>query len=406
MIAAPRVALLVEASDEYGRGLLRGIVRYAQHNGPWSIYIRPGQSARTAPEAGTLQGDGVIARVRSAATEIAIRATGLPVAVSSFETLNPNAPGAGYFEIGNDSPAIARMAARHLKERGLRHFAFCGFRDVPWSTLRETVFRRHLADQGLDCGAHRIERWMELPNSGMIEAWERERPALAEWLHRLPRPVGLMACNDICGREVLQACAEAGLRVPDDVAVIGVDDDELLCGLADPPLSSVVLDLERAGYQAAGMLDALISGRTPERSIVAVEPMAVSIRRSTELAAADDPAVARAVRFIHDNAARQINVPDVAREARVSRRTLERRFADVMGRTVLEEITRCRLERAKRLLLETDMPVYRVAPLSGFSSAKNLIRVFQLSEGQTATMFRDRFAAEPPRSRRSQTQQP
>lgn len=400
MTHVPKVALLLETSTEYGRGLLRGIVRYAQLNGPWSIHISPGHLGQALPQAKTWRGHGVIARIRSSAIARTIRASGLPVVASSLEELEAHNKTNKFCEIRTDSPGIARMAARHLMERGVKNFAFCGFRGVQWSVLRERIFRQTCGEMGFACRSHRIEMsgWAQQPH--WISSYEREQPGLVEWLKSLAKPVGLMACNDICGHEVLLACAAATLRVPDEVAVIGVDNDELLCGLSDPPLSSVALNLEQAGYEAASALDELMAGREPRRRIIAVEPMVAVARRSTEVIAVDDPVVAAALRFIKDHAGRQIDVPHVVREIGISRRTLERRFAEIRGRSVLGEITQCRLERAKRLLLETDMPIHRVAESSGFNSIKTFIRSFQMIEGESATSFRKRFAAEQTKQRR------
>ncbi len=400
MTGVLKVALLLETSTEYGRGLLRGIVRYARLNGPWSIHINPGHLGQALPQAKTWRGHGVITRIHSSAMARTIRASGLPVVASSLEELDAGKQSGGFCEIRTDSPGIARMAAEHLVERGLKHFAFCGFRGVQWSTVREKIFRDRLGELGFACRTRRIEMSSGTQQPHWIRSYEREQPGLVDWLRSLPKPVGLMACSDICGHEVLLASAAAGLRVPDEMAVIGVDNDELLCGLSDPSLSSVALNLEQAGYEAAAALDDMMAGREPRRHIIAVEPTHVVARRSTEVIAADDPVVAAALRFIKDHAGRLIDVPHVVREAGISRRTLERRFAETRGRSVLAEITLCRLERAKRLLLETDMPIYRVAESSGFNSIKTFIRSFQGAEGESATSFRKRFAAEQIRQRR------
>jgi len=197
-----------------------------------------------------------------------------------------------------------------------------------------------------------------------------------------------MACNDACGREVLQACAEAGLRVPDEVAVIGVDNDEMMCELSNPPLSSVALDLERAGYEAARLLDALMSGQTDEEPAVWVRPTQVATRRSSDVIAQEDSLVARALQTIRENARRTISVSDVVDELRISRRTLERRFFRAIGRTVLSEIMRCRLQHAKQLLLETNLPCHQVAGEAGFGSLKTFNRAFSRKEGTTPQSFR------------------
>ncbi len=384
----PQVALLLETSTEYGRGLLRGIVRYSRLQGPWSLYVAPGHLEQALPKARSWSGTGIIARIRSPEMAKLIRATGLPFVASSLDESRSPGRGDKFGEVRTNSAAIAQMAAVHLLERNLRHFAYCGFVGCAWSVHREEAFSQHLRDRGFNCHTHQIElaNWMQRPN--WIENWEDEQPILVEWLKSLPMPVGLMACNDICGREVLQACAAAGLRVPDDVAVVGVDNDQMMCELSNPPLSSVALDLEKAGYEAAGLLDSLMSGRLTGEHLIRVEPVYVVTRQSSDVIVQDDPLVASAMRFIKNHAGQAIGVPDVVEQVGLSRRTLERRFFRVLRRSVASEITQCRLERAKRLLLETDLPSNRVAEGAGFGSLKTFNRVFRRAAGVPPKSFR------------------
>jgi len=391
MLRIPKVALLLETSTEYGRGLMRGIVRYTRLYGPWSLYIAPGHFEQELPKAKLWGGTGIIARISSPELAKAIHATGLPAVAleACFEesaTLNPRQ---GFGEILTNSPAIVRMAADHLLEHGLQSFAFCGFENCPWSLVREQTFCRYVTAKGFPCQSCRMEvrNWMD--HADWIRAWGHEQPRVSAWLKSLPQPVGVVACNDICGRHVLQACAEAGVRVPRDVAVVGVDNDELLCELSDPPLSSVALDLDRAGYKAAHLLEGgLMSGRIKGRHVVPVNPLWVVTRRSSDVILQQDALVGDALRFIMDHARQAIGVPDVVTEVGISRRTLERRFLRAIRSSILSEITRCRLDRAKRLLRETGLPVYRVASESGFGSVKAFNRAFRLAESRSPAAFR------------------
>ena len=394
MVRVPKVALLLETSTEYGRGLLRGVVRYARLHGPWSVYMSPGHLEQVLPKAKSWGGDGIIARIQSPQMAKLIRATGLPVVASSLRELTWDRPPGDFCEIRTDSPGIAHMAAQHLMEQGLRHFAFCGFGACQWSCHREQAFAQRLAEAGFVCHKRHIQfaNWLQRPD--WIQTFEHERPIIERWLESLPRPVGVMACNDACGREVLQACATAGLHVPDDIAVVGVDNDELLCELSEPPLSSVALNLDQAGYEAATLLDAMMSGRLRPRETVLVRPVTVVVRRSSEVIAQDDPLVVGALRFIKDHTGQSIGVPDVMGELPVSRRTMERRFAHAIKRSILSEITRCHLDRAKRLLVDTDLPLHLVAASSGFPSIKTFNRTFRRVEGRTATAFRCQEKAE------------
>ena len=211
---------------------------------------------------------------------------------------------------------------------------------------------------------------------------------IGAWLKSLPRPVAIMACNDICGRQVLEASLGQGLNVPDDVAVLGVDDDGLICNLANPPLSSVAFNLEQAGYQAAEVLDGLMAGRIREPQRIMVPSLWVVARRSTDVIATDDRHLSGALRFIRDHARHAIGVSDVVQQAGLSRRGLEIRFRQILGRSIRSEIERVRLAFAKQLLLETALPLQRIATLVGFGSLPYLSNVFRRETGLTLAQFR------------------
>jgi LacI family transcriptional regulator len=211
---------------------------------------------------------------------------------------------------------------------------------------------------------------------------------MSRWIRDLPKPIGLLACDDDRGREVMEACRAAGAQVPEDVAVMGVDNDELLCDLSDPPLSSVAFDTERAGYEAAALLGGLMLGRIREPRRILVEPMYVVARRSTDVLALDDRAVAAALRFIHDTAGRPIGVGEVIRQVPLSRRTLELRFRRVVGRSIHEEIQRVRLERARQLVAETDLSIGMIAENCGFAGAGHLTRSFARTFGLPPSRYR------------------
>lgn len=381
----PKVALLVETSLGYGRAFLRGVVRYSRLHGPWAFYITPGDLRQVLPKMEEWGGTGIIARIETPQVARAVLASGLPaIALDlSHEQLRPGSPLAGLSEVCPDSHTAGRLAAEHLSERGFRHFAFVGvWGDPPWSTRRAQGFAARLDEAGLPC--HEFP----LPQAAPDRRWGREQAILGAWLRELPKPLGVLACDDDRGRQVLEASRGAGLQVPEDVAVVGVDNDELLCELSDPPLSSVALNTEQAGYEAAALLDGLMSGRVRESRRILVEAVRVVARRSTDVLALDDRAVAQALRFIQDSAVRPISVADVVQHVGCSRRTLELRFQQALGRSLNREIQQARLERAKRLLAETDLPVVRVAAAAGFGSANYLIRLFQRRLGVSPGVYR------------------
>jgi len=380
----PRVALLVETSRGYGRGVLQGIVRYARLKGPWSFYITPGDFEQALPHMKQWGGSGIIARIETPKVARAILATGLPVVALDLSERQKaqGSPLARFSELSTDSRQAALMAVEHLLERGLRRFAFVGIPGHIWSDLREEGFRERVAREGLECRIYQPPRPLREGEIG------REQALLGAWLHAIPKPVGIMACNDDRGRQVLEACQLAGIRVPEDAAVVGVDDDELLCELSDPPLSSIALNARRGGFEAAALLDKLMAGKVRGPRRILVEPTEVITRRSTDVLVMKDRMVAQALRFIWENAVKSIGVEDILSHVPVSRRSLEVRFRKEVGRSLHEEIQKMRLMRVKQLLRETDMPMPRVAELSGFGSASYLGLVFLRETGMTPAKYR------------------
>jgi LacI family transcriptional regulator len=353
-------------------------------HGPWSFHITPGDYKQVVPKMKQWGGTGIIARIADDRIAQAVINANLPTIAIGLtdEQMKPGSPLAKFSEISSDPVEVSRLAAEHLIERRLTRFAYVGSEDRGWSGRRERTFRGFLATRGFEPFVYRS------PKLRRGREWEREQAYLARWISRLPTPIGVFACDDDRGREVLEACKLAGLNVPEDVAVVGVDNDEVFCELADPPLSSVALNAETAGYRAAALLDSMMRGGTRKRRQIVVEALGVVTRRSTDIMAVDDSDVASALQFIRRQNGCDISVDRVAEEVALSRRSLEKRFRDIIGRTVLEEIQLTRLERAKQLLMETTYPISKVAELAGFGSAGYFIQFFQKQVGKTPRRFR------------------
>jgi LacI family transcriptional regulator len=375
----PDVALLIETSNAYARGLLRGIRAYIREHRSWSIYL--GEHRRGEPAPHWLQrwhGDGIIARIENAAIAEAVVASGIPAVDVSAARHVPN-----LLYVETDDAAIARLAADHLLGRGFRHFAYCGDPAFNWSNWREEHFQQRITQAGFDCHLYQPS-W----NRGGTAPWDREREDLAGWIRTLPRPVGVMACYDIRGREVLDVCRQLGISVPDEVALIGVDNDELICDLADPPLSSVIPDTQRTGYEAARLLDLLMAGQSELPLAHLIPPLGIAVRSSTDVLATDDADVSAAVRFIRAHASEGIKVEDVLRAVPLSRRVLESRFEKLLGRTPHEEITRVQVERVKELLAETDLSLAAVAHRAGYKHVEYMSVVFKRETGLPPSEYR------------------
>lgn len=385
MAKRPRVALLVESGRSYGRGVLHGIAEYVRLHGPWSISLDDRGLIASPPSwLRDFDGDGIIARVENRKVGRAILARGLAAVDVRGLCLDLPIP-----LIETDDAEVVRLAAGHLLERGFRHYAYCGFVGANYSDKRERYFREHIAAAGFEVHAYSPPEQQRSRGT-----WDLERHNLTyhehlkAWLKALPRPLGLMACNDIRGQQVLNACREAGIPVPDEVAVIGVDNDDVLCDLSDPPLSSVMPNTRRIGYEAAALLERLMAQRSPLPEPVFVPPLGVVTRRSTDVLAVEDRDVAAAVRFIRENAGKGIKVEDVLAEVPLSRSVLERRFVKLIGRTPKAEIVRVQVERVKQLLAETDYPLSRVATMTGFEHPEYLSVLFKNNTGQTPGQYR------------------
>ena len=240
-------------------------------------------------------------------------------------------------------------------------------------------------------GAGRARKGSRRRSSEAV-SWEQQgqddQAALVRWLQQLPTPVAVMACNSIRGQEVLSACRRLGRAVPEQVAVMGVDSDEIICELSDPPLSSVVLNAVRTGYEAAAWLDRLMAGEAAPDSPVLIAPTGVAPRRSTDIVAVDDPHVAAALRYIRDHACEDIALQDVLQSVHLSRASLHRHFNAALGRSPKAEILRVRLERAKQLLAETELPLYEIASRTGFRNPEHFSYLFKSKSGQTPGQFR------------------
>ncbi|MCS7304776.1 MAG: XylR family transcriptional regulator [Thermoguttaceae bacterium] len=375
---------MIETSRGYGRGMLRGIIRYAREHGPWSFYISPGDFEQALPKLHRWGGTGIIARIETPQIERAILQTRLPVIALdlSEEQLAPGNPLSRICEVYSGSQKAAEMAAEYLLELGFRQYAFVGIANRIWSKRREEAFVKRIHQAGYPVYVY------PTPPQDQTAEWAQDQLRLARWLQELPKPIGLMACNDDRGREVLEAARGAGVYVPEEMAVIGVDNDELLCELADPPLSSVALNTEVGGYRTAALLDDLMHGRRRRAQRIEVEPLGVISRRSTELTAIEDPEVAEAVRFIRSYFDQPIRVEDVVSHVALSRRNLELRFRRYLGRTIHAEILRCRLNRAVQLLQMTDWPIPQVAEATGFSSHTYFAAVIRRYLGTSPLQYR------------------
>ena len=373
------VALLIETSNRYSRELLHGVRAFMQERRNWAVHLtEQGRGDHPPRWLQQWKGNGIIARIENRRIEKAVRATGLPMVSVSASGLATDAP-----TVISDSQAVAKLAAEHLIGRGFRQFAYCGDARFAWSTEHGRHFAATLRENGFTCRHFRSSK-------NDSQDWTTEHRKLSTWIAGLPKPVGVMTCYDIRGQQVLDVCRHLNLRVPDEVGVIGQHDDHLLCELCDPPLSSVIPNPRQAGYQAAVLLDKMMDGKRVASDVYPISPAGVAIRRSTDLVAVDDPAIAKAVRFIQNHALKGIHVADVLESAPLSRTALERAFQKHLNRSPYEMIQQIRFQHAETLLHETSLSMAKIAEQSGFLTAEYFSASFKKRYGVSPKAYRQR----------------
>ncbi len=383
----PQVALLFETNEQAHRDILRGVLRYERMHGPWSLHVAEGRTGEqrllTMKKWG---GAGLIGVIQNRAYAEAVLATDVTAVLIDpmDESSLPKGLLARHSVLASDLHAIGNLAADFFLERKFLHFAFVGeVHGINWSRERGAAFADRIRSAGFGCTTYGPLSPREKRD------WGIECDRLCEWLKKLPKPVAVFAAMDVRGRQVLDACLMAGLDVPHEVAVLAVDNDELICDSTTPPLSSIALDTERMGYEAARLLDrAMRQGRQVRRVTLKFAPLAVVPRRSTEAVHIADPLVVQALEFIWLNSQNPICVPDIVKHTGVSRRLLELRFRKALNGTLQEELQRTRLKRVKTMLAETNLSVTVIAKACGFTSKSYLGKVFRRTFQTTMTRYR------------------
>jgi LacI family transcriptional regulator len=362
-----QVALFVETSRAYGRDVLQGVRRYYETHGGWRVFAQPrGLWDPPPPWLERWNGDGIIARIATPAMARAIAAVGIPTVDVrlSFPELN-------VARVGVDGEKTMRMAVHYLTGLGFRRLAFCGVpeNENSLSPFRRDVFVRAATEAGCSCNVFSAEPLKSHP-------WNWERSRMVHWLRSLERPVGIAAFNDDRAWEVLEAAREAGISVPDEAAVVGVDNDEYVCAFAQPTLTSIDVGAVQVGYRAAELLDDMMRKRRRPRTID-LSPVRVVERRSSRMIPPDDPQLSSFVKLLHHEACSGRTIEQMMADQPLSRSTLHRRFVAWCGRSPKAELQRLRLERARQLLADTNQTVEQISAACGFAHPKHLCRLFR-----------------------------
>ncbi|MEM9367214.1 MAG: XylR family transcriptional regulator [Planctomycetota bacterium] len=374
------VALLIETSNGYSRGLLEGIIAYAKHHGHWSIQLNEQEQGAPPPQwLRSWKGDGIIARIETDAIGRALQALSLPIVDLSAARHLRGIPWAD-----TQDKAISQLAVEHFRERGFDRLCYCGDAGFAWSQARCRHFREFALQAGASFFEHQsVHRY----DPGF--RWDGHRRAIAGWLKTLPRPAAIMGCNDFQAMALLDVCRDLGILVPEEMAVIGVDNDRLICELSEPSLTSIIPDTYGTGYEAAELLDRMMNGdviATDEPLLT--QPKGVCTRESTDTVAIADLEISRALSYIRRNALANIRVNDILKHSTLSRRALEHRFSKCVGHTPHEEITRVRISRIKSMLAHSRLTVQEIATRAGYEHPEYMAAAFKKATGMTPTQYR------------------
>jgi LacI family transcriptional regulator len=382
----PRIMLLIEASRQAGRGMLIGISQYAKLHGPFSFYRQlpfyQTFASTNRKEKGLARiirqwhPDGIIIEAPSIKDPEDIIPQGTKAVFVPIRKLVP-----GFGNLVDDQGQCGRKGAEHFLDRGFVNLAYCGYDYIYWSEERSRAYCQRARQAGLE--VHMYHQ----PIS-KLRTWEKEMPYLINWLTTLPKPVGIMVCNDDRAQFLIEACKTADLHSPEDVAILGVDNDTLICSLSDPPLSSLSLNFEKAGFEMAEMLHHMITGDWNGPDQVVLQSQRVHTRQSTDILAVNNPELARALAYIRRHATDGIGIDHVVRQISVSRRMLERYFQQYLGRSIHREILRVQMHAIEKRLVETNLPVSKIAQTCGFATPEYMGQVFKRQHNMTMLQFR------------------
>lgn len=373
---SPAITVVLPLNVGHARAILEGITDYLRtQRDRWVNIV---DLSELASVFSTERPSAMIAFLFDKTDERRISELGIP-AVSVANTLRDPLLPAVYF----DDVAAGRLAAEHLLECRLNHFAFLGDVQFPCIQKRLEGFQQALQARGKDC---RLLDW-----SQEMETWRCFDPTkLIQQLRHLPKPVGLFAPYDVLAYHVARACHHARLQVPEEVAIIGVDNDPLICTTSQPPLTSIRIPAYEIGRRAAELVDHLLNGGAPPAGPIILPPRPPALRMSTELVSVADEKLSAALRYIRDHAHEPINVASLWASLKLDRKDLEYRFRTQLGRSPGQELTRVRVERAKQLLLDTELNIQKLSQACGFSSASYMISVFRKHVGVTPQLYRTR----------------
>ena len=378
-LVQPDIAILIGTSIQWGRQVIDGINQYNREHSPWHIFLEARGMDETLELPPDWHGDGVIARIACEKLARQLKELNIPVVnISSIQVAGTE----DFPRVTTNNELFAQLALNYFLDLGFNHIGYFSLRRICYIARQHDAFLKAAKQAGIECSVYEAP-----PGTGPAPAWNLDIRSLREWLKNLPKPTGILTWNATCARQIVYACEQEGLFVPDDVAVLSAADDDLLCELSHSPLSAVDVRAKQIGYRAAELMDQLLQKKISNQTVL-IEPGGVITRQSTDTLAIKDQQLAAAIRFIRNHVSENIQVGDVARHAGLSRRVLERRFTQILSRTPAQEIRRVKLDCAKQLLIKTELSIPDIAETAGFGSPEYLAYVFRSHEKMTPLAYR------------------
>ncbi len=381
-----KILLLTDFSSGYGRSLLEGVVRYAREAGPWAFYRMPLYYRELHGDEGVVRwaeewgADAIIAQLTDVDLDILNRLD-IPIIVQNYKERYH-----GLSNLTGDYYGTGVMAASFFIRKGYKAFAYYGFLDTVWMRERGEGFRDTVADHGYPVYV--------LDDDGQMSGgqWNFDAERVSRWLLDLPKPVALFACDDYYALQITEVCKMYNIDIPGDIAVLGVDNDNLLCNISDPSLSSIELDVENGGYEVGKLLHQFIEKKITAPVDVIIKPVRIVARGSTERFAVSDKYIGQVLDYIDENYRNPLSVDDLIRIIPYSRRVLEKKFKGETGMSVYQYIQQQRIDKFASLLIATHLPLVEAAANAGFTDYKNISRIFVKMKGRKPLQYRKRFA--------------
>jgi len=379
-----KILLLIDYSSNFSRRLLEGLIKYSKENGPWMFYRLPEYYKTLYGKEGILRwvkewnADAIIAQWGDEGINL-LKNLDIPVILQNYQKRSE------YFSnLTGDYKATGKMAAKFFAQKGFHNFAFYGNKGVVWSLERAEGYRREVEKTGGDYYYFETENL-----SG--EQWSRSHIHLDDWLLSLPKPIALFACDDYFALQVSEICKINNIKIPDEISLLGVDNDELICNLSDPPISSIVLELEKGGYETGRLIDKLVKKEKVGQFNIVINPVRVEVRLSTEKYDVSSKYILEVVKYIEENFKSDISIDELSHLVPLSRRNLEVKFKKDLGTSIYQFILNCRVEHLAYLLLTTDRSLFDLAYEVGFKDCKNVSRVFKKFKSDSPNEYRQKY---------------